>query len=266
MIIVPLLVTETAQAIMNSPKYFGKFTLQRSETHICICGIVDYELLHRFSNEILTSFIDENLDQDAINGRLMLVVMSPNMPSDNVLLLMNTPFYRRRIKYFIGSCKSFLDLRRVLAHKAKAVYVVADIATSSIKVEEDSIYLSAISISRYLQSKKNKINSTNTLADPNFIIANSTKTKTIVKLSSSARNRSVLHLCGVSRVISVQEIKYTVIAVGPICPGFLGLFHLLNISSFPLCKISHQKLLQNSKKIYEVAVNSDNIHALLGNF
>jgi hypothetical protein len=191
---------------MLKPKYFGKFTLERNDTHICLCGICDYELLHRFCNEIFASFNDENLDQDAINGKLILVVMSPMAPSDNVLLLMNTPFYRRRIKYFIGSCKSFVDLRRVLAHKSKAVYVVADVATSSVKVEEDSIYLSAISISRYLQSKEK-------IKGPNcFQANNTTKTKTVVKLSFSARNKSVLHLCGISRVISVQEIKYTLMA------------------------------------------------------
>ncbi len=159
--------TETARAILYRPEYFGSLHIDRNVSHICICGIVDYELLHRFCNEAFKAF----KDRERLTERLVVVVLSPTRPSDNVILLMQAPIYRKKVLFYIGSCKSFIDLKRVVAHKAKIIYVIADIATTSVKVEEDSIYLSAISVSKYLKTQK----------------PSKRASRTIVKLTSSGK-------------------------------------------------------------------------------
>jgi hypothetical protein len=89
-------------------------------------------------------------------------------------------------------------------------------------------------------------------------------TRAIVKLTASARNKSVLTLCGINCILPVQELKYTIIALGSIFPGFLGLFHIINITSYNSQCIQMRHRNQKSKKIYEVEVNEVNIHASLG--
>jgi hypothetical protein len=116
LILIPILISEAWNDILSRPKYFGHLSMEKDEFHVCICGIVDYELLHRFCNEVYTSSRDDFRD---IRKRLIVVVMSPNQPSDNVLMLINSPYFRKRLNFFIGSCKSFVDLRRIIAHKAK---------------------------------------------------------------------------------------------------------------------------------------------------
>lgn len=46
------------------------------------------------------------------------------------------------------SSKSHIDLNRIKAHESLAIYIVNDANTVSLREEADSVFLSAISISR----------------------------------------------------------------------------------------------------------------------
>jgi hypothetical protein len=51
---------------------------------------------------------------------------------------------------------------------------------------------------------------------------------TLVKLTHTARGRAALDKSGVDVVLSLQEFKYTVLAMGALFPGFIALFLNLN--------------------------------------
>ena len=57
-------------------------------------------------------------------------------------------FYFHMYMYGMYSSKSHIDLNRIKAQESLAIYIVNDANTVSLREEADSVFLSAISISR----------------------------------------------------------------------------------------------------------------------
>lgn len=224
-IIIPVQVTALAQAILFRPQFQGKLHLSKFTPHICICGIVDYDLLRRFINEL---FHPSQSDY-TINNSIVLVILSPTMPSPQVLSLLLTAKFTKRVQFFIGNPKSFYDLNRIKAHEASAIYIISDVVTTSLRYEEDSIFLSALSVSRYIEytviNRQLKAENIKHISASNI---KSVKPRILVKLTSSGRSKTVLKTIGIDVCLSVQEMKYSLLAFGVVFPGFLALFLNLN--------------------------------------
>ena len=127
----------------------------------------------------------------------------------------------------MGSAKSFQDLRRVEAHKSLAIIIIGDQMTNSLRVEEDSVLLSAISVRKYLEEQWwTSKNSKNRVVRPG---KRRQKTATVlVKLSASARCKPVLKEAGCDVVMDYQEMRYSLLGLSAVFPGLLALFINLN--------------------------------------
>ena len=147
--LIPVQAASLIQTIANHPKYLSSLSINSSSRHVCLCGIVDYELLSRF----LTELLHPTHMPEAVERNLIVVILSPTKPTDSVSVLLRLSQYKNRVHFFIGSCKSSADLRRIQLQKAMAVYMVADSVTSSLRAEEDSVFLSAISITKFLRQQ-----------------------------------------------------------------------------------------------------------------
>eukprot|EP01041_Mallomonas_annulata_P005242 gene5242-10491_t len=208
--IFPAQVGSLVQKIISRSKYAGSLIKSHNTRHICLCGIFDYSTLHRILCEIFHS----SYSQEEFNTTryITVAILSPIPPNERIFLFIHEPKYKKNVKYFVGSCKNPYDLKRVRMEEAAAVYVVGDLSTSSLRMEEDSIFLSMISISKYLDHR----------CKPGF------RPLTLVKLTHSARCRDVLLHAGVNIALPLQEFKYTLIGYGAAYPGFLALFLNLN--------------------------------------
>lgn len=230
---IPIMAASLVQAIMTAPKYMGSFTSHHSTSHICLCGIVDFELMKRFITELFHS--SHSL---IYKDEIVLVILSPLNPTPQVIHLMTTLKFTKRIEYYVGSCKSFSDLNRIKASEAAVIYLIPDVITTSLKEEEDSIFLSALSISQYLKNKSyigmKRSNSISHISSPS--------PRVLAKLTSSGRNKTILKTLGIDTVLSVQELKYSLLAIGTLIPGFLALFLNLTRSAK-----QHNKTTSNAR-------------------
>jgi voltage-gated potassium channel len=257
--IIPMAAT-LGQAILFQPQYTGRLLLGSSRTTLyLIVGIVDYELLLRFLNEIFHP--SHGMKSTAIVG-----ILSPIAPSAHVAVLCGLTRYRSKVSFFVGSSKSFADLDRVCAINATAIYIVADLVTTSLRVEEDSIFLSAISIAKYLNEKEkhpDRFPQGRSSACCDFLTggwAPYSRPRIVVKLTSSARNRPVLKRCGIDAVLSAQEMKYSLIGWGTVLPGFLSLFQQLNSSKL---FGAYQSQYYTDPRIFEVDTTAPHFSSAL---
>ena len=155
-----------------------------------------------------------------------MVILAPNQPSLQLKTLLEYSIFKNRVRYYIGSSKSQNDLGRVRMQDCIAVYVVPDIRTSSLRSEEDSLFLSSVVITKYLHARGRKQLPAGHTPASDFY--GTTKPLVLVKLTSSARNKRVLTSQGVDVVLALQEFKYSLLAYGAAFPGFLALFSNLN--------------------------------------
>jgi voltage-gated potassium channel len=208
--LIPAQVAELVSTVLSQPKYLGTLAMPTNCRHIVVAGCVDFELLLNVLYEVFhpTHVVA------AVGANLVVVVLAPVPPSEPVRALLRTSRFKDRVKYFVGSSKSQADLVRVCAHTALAIYLVSDIVNpTSLRAEEDSVFLSGVATSRFL--------------DQHPASVPSLRPRTLVKLTSSARNRPVLTACGIDVVLPLQEFKLAMIAFGVLFPGFLALVNTL---------------------------------------
>ena len=148
--LIPVQAVALVSVLLRRPQYLGELSLPFGSKHICVCGIVDYELLFR----VLTEVFHSTHAPQAVGVNIKVVVLSPNKPSQTVEILLLLSQFVRKVEFFVGSSKSHIDLARIHADESLAIYIVSDASTSSLKEEEDSVFLSAISISRFLDLKE----------------------------------------------------------------------------------------------------------------
>ena len=145
--LIPAQVAALLTVLYQRPKYIGALAMPINSHHICICGIVDYELLYR----LLTEIHHPTHAPATIGANIIVVVLSPMLPSKPVETLLSS--FRSKVRFFVGSSKSPIDLYRIRAENALAIYILSDVRASSLRNEEDAVFISAVSVSRYLDSK-----------------------------------------------------------------------------------------------------------------
>ncbi len=217
-------------------RYADSYVQKPHTDHLVLIGIVDYELLYHATEELFWGGVAMNLKPQRM---VQLVVMSSVEPTDRVKMLLVR--FKGKLQYILGNAKKFADLHRAGVQQALAVIVVPDIACSSLKVEEDSVFLSSIALMKFLdfthrshgfdkrrrKSSRRKSSArikANQGHEGENNDRNRTRPITIVKLTSSARNRPVLRAMGIDVVISLTELRYTLFAYGALFPGFVAVF------------------------------------------
>ena len=150
--LIPAQAVSLVTVLLRRPQYLGELSLPYGSKHICVCGIVDYELLFR----VLTEVFHSTHAPQAVGVNIKVIVLSPKNPSQTVKILLLLSQFVRKVEFFVGSSKSFIDLARIKAEDSLAIYIVGDGTTTSLNEEEDSVFLSSISISRYLDMKESE--------------------------------------------------------------------------------------------------------------
>lgn len=88
---------------------------------------------------------------------IIVTLLSPVEPSEAVKHMLRLPAFRDKIFYFVGSGKNPSSLSRIRLEHSAAVYVMSDVATTSLREEEDSIFLTSLSVINYLKRHVNMI-------------------------------------------------------------------------------------------------------------
>ena len=200
--LIPIFATSLTKVLLSKPKYKGRFILATARQHVCMCGIVTHGMLKVFTDELTR------------DGRMIIVVLSPQQPSSRVEALLHNPFYSKHIFFFVGSNKEDRDMSRVLLHLASAVYISNDLEAGSQREVEDSTVLSAIAVDSYLHRRCSTVG----LKRP----------RVLVSLPSSAARGLPLMRDMCDAVVAQQEFKYSLLGAGLAVPGLLGLFYTLN--------------------------------------
>jgi len=238
---ISLLITATS---LNRD-YRGELRLHRHKKHILICGMVDYELLYHASRDLFQfGSSDEQMynirDEIGPRHRVVLTVLSSEEPTDRVQMLLVK--YQGLINYMLGNAKNFADLQRAKAHRAHAIIILPDCAAFTLREEEDSIFLSSLAVTKFLDvscrncacpacRKKNgdvdvKLCSASSCCASSHI-TDCRQGRIIVNLTGSGRNQPILKAMGVDVVIRHTEMKYSLLALGTMLPGFLACFQAL---------------------------------------
>ena len=207
--IVPVQIAMVCESLLFKQEYLGSYRKRNDTEHVVVCGILDYELLNR----IITELFHPTHMSPEIQQNLVLVILSPSKPSMHVTQLLRIDRLKSRLRYFIGSPKSVFDLKRVSAESSFAIYMIGDTITTSLKFEEDSVFLNAISVQKYLHQNK----TTERLQTKNSSFSSYARPLTLVKLNGSGRSRQTLFHSGVNSVLNNQGkyyyFDYTIINV-----------------------------------------------------
>lgn len=235
--LIPAQVATLLTVLYQRPKYIGALAMPINTQHICICGIVDYELLYR----LLTEIYHPTHAFATTGANITVVVLSPVLPSKPVETLLRGSSFRSKVRYFVGSSKSPIDLYRIKAEDSLAIYIVSDVIANSLRDEEDAVFISAISVSRYLSSKiaermhqysEENLRSSIIVNEQIYInevdggsssfaasesqrprrtrYGDNSRPRTLLKLASSARNRKVLANCGIDIILSLQVFRWPI--------------------------------------------------------
>jgi hypothetical protein len=243
--LIPHQISLLITAMSHTKEFRGELHLHRHKKHILICGIVDYELLQNACSDLFQfgtsgEQIYNIRDEIGPRHRVVLTVLSSEEPNDRVQILLVK--YQGLVNYMLGNAKNFTDLQRVKAHKAHAIIILPDCAAYTLKEEEDSIFLSTLAVTKFLdvccrnctcptcRTKRGDIDNNyySTLyccrPSPNIECKRS---RIIVNLTGSGRNQPILKAMGVDVVIKHTEMKHSLLALGTMLPGFLACFQAL---------------------------------------
>ena len=247
--IIPQQIASLVSAITAAHEYQGQFRTDKHKKHVLMCGAVDHELLSHACGEFFPfNAIDETAnDTHGPGGHLMLAVLTNEEPNEHIKMLLLR--YKGWLCYLQGNAKNFSDLRRAKAHRAAAIIVLPDRGSSSLRDEEDSTFLSCIAVTKFLDSSfhtsRCNVNDNDSLSfsvqrevrkleSNNFVTAmqdnrakDQGRGRIIVKLTVSARNETLLRAMGVDVIVKFADLKYALLAVGSVLPGFLACFQSL---------------------------------------
>jgi hypothetical protein len=126
------------QSIYARAKYIPKTAKSR---HVLICGDSSSSSLREFFEELFHE------DHDVTN--LYAVILQPGYPNSDVMKLLKDVDYQQTLTYLDGSAMNEQDLRRALAHQAKAIFILTNKFTTNPDEEDAKTILQSYSIRRF---------------------------------------------------------------------------------------------------------------------
>lgn len=117
----------------------------RSSKHVLICGDL--------ASTSLRNFFEELFHEDHENTDLSAVILLPNPPTVETILLMREPQYLFSSVFLEGSALVESDLKRAKAETARAIFIMSNKFSANPDEEDAKSILLNLSIKRYLSSR-----------------------------------------------------------------------------------------------------------------
>jgi hypothetical protein len=106
-IYLPSSLAELLDLSSRKSKYVHRYRLKSFQDHIVIMGAFDAAILGDFLREFFC------LDHGTETMNMIVVILSPNEPTSEIVAILNDAYYVRRVKYVRGQETSFHSLSKV---------------------------------------------------------------------------------------------------------------------------------------------------------
>ena len=221
--IVPVQVGKLVDNIGKNPRYVldAYKPIRGNKPHIVFAANLNSQDFQKLINLILSEGTN---DPEIIDHAAPIALLSSVFPSPQLQLLLNHPINSRKVQFFLGSVKNQADLKRVKADSALAILIFTDqsdrdfVDTVDNVIQDDySLKLKIVSTINFLQQEqKKRIIATG--ASSKKPGGNYTPPTVICQAVSHEVCFSLLNR-GVDRIISNNNVKYTMMAYGAMFPG-----------------------------------------------
>mmetsp|Transcript_24972 Transcript_24972/g.36842 ORF Transcript_24972/g.36842 Transcript_24972/m.36842 type:complete len:729 (-) Transcript_24972:1525-3711(-) len=217
--VIPLKVGQLVDVIGKKPRYMNEYVPEVGQPHILICANLNQWNFQKLITLILSQGTN---DPEIIDDAVPVALLSSVFPTPQLQLLLVHPMNARKVQFFVGSVKSPSDLQRVRAAEAKAIFIFADTNfTDTIDVVDQDDYstkLKVVSIINFLSGELSCRS------------GQSSRPTIICQTVSHEVCFSLLNF-GVDRIISINNMKYKILAYTALFPGFLSIITNLTIPS-----------------------------------
>jgi potassium large conductance calcium-activated channel subfamily M alpha protein 1 len=178
----------------------------RFSKHIVICGDV--------SSTAVVDFFEELFHDDHDNSHLNAVLLLPEPPTVEMILLMRQTKYICAISYLEGTALLDVDLKRAKVELADAVFIMTNKFGLAPDEEDAKAILHNLSIQRYMNSYR-KMNSISSIDSQLLYCMQLIRPENLRLMSKD----DVIELDAAHVVICLNEIKMGVLAKSLIYPG-----------------------------------------------
>ena len=214
-IIVPITIIKFMSILKNSSIYArDKYKSNIDTPFLVLSGQIISENINNFCKELF------HVDHGP--GNKNVVILSPNTPSNEMLLLLHSGKNESNLKYLQGNPNQRKDLERAEIIDAKVSVIMTDKFSNQPHSIDHKNILLALSIKKYFL--QNKIYDS-TL----FIQLNKPENK--IHYKNGLQSMSINGKLGEDRVIIVEEIKMNLLSKSCIIPGIIPMItNLVNSS------------------------------------
>jgi hypothetical protein len=144
-IIVPQMTNELMEKLSRQSVYARASYEPKTHnsSHVLVCGDVTSSSLEEFFQELFHE------DHDSTN--LYAVVLQPTAPSYEMLGILRDPVMGHTVVYLEGNALNEKDLKRAMASRAKAIFIMTNKFSADPDEEDAKTILQQFSIQRYLR-------------------------------------------------------------------------------------------------------------------
>lgn len=228
--IVPMKVGKLIDTIGKTPEYItNKYQVTHDHRgHIVLSANLGAGDFQKLINLILS---EGGNDPEIIEHAVPIALLSNTYPSIQLALLLRHPMNARKVQFFVGDIKNQSDLNRVKAHRAKAILIFTDSfdrcagdTIDNVVQDDYSLKLKVVSLLSYLdaEAKKRMLEVQLFSKEPR---TNEDRPTVICQTTSHEVCFSLLNK-GVDRIISKNNIKYSMLAYGSMFPGTIFWIYL----------------------------------------
>jgi hypothetical protein len=193
------------QSVYARAKYVARGGIS---SHVIVCGNMSSTALHEFFAEL---YHDDHENSELLD----CVILQPDVPTFDVLMLLKDPKVFLHLTYLEGNPLNDKDLHRAQAASARAIFILTNKFASNPDEEDAKTILQQFSIQRFI-----RLHSLNTAMD-------------IMHISQLIRPENRRHLVtsekdghsGQDLVICLNEIKMGIIAKAIVFPVSSSLDH-----------------------------------------
>ena len=214
-IIVPITIIKFMSILKNSSVYSrDKYRANIDTPHLVLSGQIIAESINTFCSELF--HVDHG------QGNKNVVILSPNTPSNEMLLLLHTGKNESNLKYLQGNPTLRKDLERADIINAKVSIIMTDKFCNQPHFIDHKNILLALSIKKYFLQNK--------IYDSTLFIQ-LIKPENKIHYQNGLQSMSLTGKLGEDQVIIVEEIKMNLLSKSCIIPGIIPLITNLISSS-----------------------------------
>jgi voltage-gated potassium channel Kch len=251
-ILIPNLTNELVEIINLESSYIRAYYSPKTQfsQHIILCGN-----LHALS---YSSFFNQLFHEDHKNYDLTVVILSPDPPSLELLLLIKSNRYD--VQYLQGTPFSEIDLKRAKAETASAVFLLANKFSHNVDEEDARTILINLNIKQYIASSFSLTKSLDSFQANLSSVQNYRHVNLFCLQLNRSENRRHLYdddfieMMNHDLIICFNEIKLGIMAKSVIQPGVAS-FLLNLITSFSEEDLYNASLLVEESDLLETTLS-----------